>query len=124
MSFRDNVLAVITAMLAVALIICAPDLTTFVGHHAGVTVAIAGASPIIENNYLAAATYFRKWQLAARYGVTLRTVERMVADGRLPPPDLYLGKFPLWGDKSIIANEKRAAAERRPKLTAEAAADA
>src|SRR6516164_6998795 len=30
--------------------------------------------------------YLRKWEVATRYGVTGRTVERMSADGRLPPP--------------------------------------
>jgi hypothetical protein len=63
-------------------------------------------------------TYLRKAQFAARYGITIRTLERMIDNGRLPKPDFFLGRLPVWSDEAIIANEKRAAAERRPKLTA------
>jgi hypothetical protein len=58
--------------------------------------------------------FFRKRQLAQRYGVTIRTLERMVGDGRLPAPDLRLGRLPMWSDEIITANERRAAAERHP----------
>ncbi len=53
--------------------------------------------------------YFRKRQLAARYGVTTRTVDRMVDDGRLPRPDMYMGTLPMWSNESIEGNEHAAA---------------
>jgi hypothetical protein len=58
--------------------------------------------------------YLRKREFAARYGITIRTLERMVGDGRLPAPDLRLGRLPMWSDEIVTANERRAAAECRP----------
>jgi hypothetical protein len=62
--------------------------------------------------------YLRKRQVAERYGnVNERTIPRMIADGRLPPPDLYNGRFPLWGEDTLDAHDRKAACEapaRRP----------
>jgi hypothetical protein len=45
-----------------------------------------------------------RWRsLASRYDVTVRTAERMVRDGRLPKPDFYLGKLPIWTDETLDA---------------------
>jgi hypothetical protein len=57
--------------------------------------------------------HHRKIGLARRYEVTVRAIDYMVRDGRLPPPDFFLGRLPIWTDESIVANE-RAAAARRP----------
>src|SRR6516164_8295967 len=45
--------------------------------------------------------YLRKWEVATRYGVTGRTVERMSADGRLPPP-IRLGARVLLWDEALL----------------------
>ena len=58
--------------------------------------------------------FYRKSQLAARYSTSVRSIDRMVRDGRLPPPDMYMGPHPLWANESIEANEKRAATMREP----------
>jgi hypothetical protein len=58
-------------------------------------------------------TYLRQPQLAKRYGTSLRTIQRMKRDGRLPSPDFYMGPFPMWSEETIEANE-RAAALRVP----------
>jgi hypothetical protein len=56
--------------------------------------------------------YSRKKAVAKRYGdVHERTVPRMVADGRLPPPDLYNGRFPLWAEDTLDAHDRKAARE-------------
>jgi hypothetical protein len=57
--------------------------------------------------------FYRKRDLAERYSASTRTIDRMKIDGRLPPPDLFLGPFPLWSNETIEANE-RAAALRVP----------
>jgi predicted DNA-binding transcriptional regulator AlpA len=62
--------------------------------------------------------FLRKQMLATRYGVNVRTVERMVKDGRIPKP-IYLGKFPLWDSDLLDAND-RAAAVARPARQAKA----
>jgi hypothetical protein len=56
-------------------------------------------------------TYLRKLQLAQRYGdVTLRSIERAVAAGRIPPPEYPCGaNTPLWDLAKIEANERAAA---------------
>jgi hypothetical protein len=53
--------------------------------------------------------YLRKKQVARRYGdVHERTIPRMVADGRLPPPDLFNGRFPLWSEDLLDAHDRKA----------------
>jgi|GraSoiStandDraft_4_1057263.scaffolds.fasta_scaffold2918313_1 hypothetical protein len=60
-----------------------------------------------------------RWRsLAGRYDVTIRTAERMVADGRLPRPDFYLGRLPIWTDETLDAAD----ALRARKPVAEASA--
>jgi hypothetical protein len=56
-------------------------------------------------------TYLRKKGVAARYGVDPRTVPRMVKDKRIPPPDLYNGRFPLWDEATLDASDREAARE-------------
>ena len=68
-------------------------------------------------------TYLRKKSVAARYGVDPRTVPRMVEDGRIPAPDLYNGRFPLWDEAALDANDREAARERRGVKRASASAE-
>jgi hypothetical protein len=63
-------------------------------------------------------TYLRKNQVAARYQTTPRNVDRMAADGRIPEPDFYNGKFPLWDTDRLDASD-RAAAVRSQSSRAE-----
>ena len=56
--------------------------------------------------------YLRKKQLAARYSTCVRTVDRTVEDGRLPSPDFYMGKSPLWLEDTLEACERSAMKER------------
>jgi hypothetical protein len=67
-------------------------------------------------------TYLRKKQVALRYGnVNERTIPRMVADGRLPPPDLYSSRFPLWLESSLDAHDRKRAHAAKPKTEKAAA---
>jgi predicted site-specific integrase-resolvase len=50
--------------------------------------------------------FFRKSQVAARYGVDERTVDRWKLDGRLPPPR-YRGRIPLWREDELDALDRR-----------------
>jgi len=56
-------------------------------------------------------TYLRKRQVAQRYGnVALRSIERAVQDGRIPPPEYPCGEnTPLWDLEKLEANERAAA---------------
>lgn len=58
--------------------------------------------------------YLRKRQLAERYSVNTRTIDRMTADGRLPRP-IYRGSFPLWLEAEVDASDRAAALQPRPK---------
>jgi len=55
--------------------------------------------------------YLRKKQVAQRYGgLATRSIERAVADGRLPPPEHPFGEhLPLWDLQVLEENERRAA---------------
>jgi hypothetical protein len=58
--------------------------------------------------------FLRKRHVAARYGgVNERTVPRMVADDRLPPPDIYVGRFPMWAEDTLDAHDRKAVLARR-----------
>jgi hypothetical protein len=57
-------------------------------------------------------TFLRKRQVAARYNIVTRTVDRWSEDGRLPPP-LFRGKVPLWSLEELEAQDHAAAAVAR-----------
>jgi predicted site-specific integrase-resolvase len=57
-------------------------------------------------------TFLRKRQVAARYNIVTRTVDRWSADGRLPVP-LFRGKVPLWSLEELEAQDHAAAAVAR-----------
>jgi hypothetical protein len=57
--------------------------------------------------------YLRKRGVAERYSCHERSVERMVKDGRIPPPK-YLpnSRIPLWDEEGLDENDRRATVER------------
>jgi hypothetical protein len=61
-----------------------------------------------------AKTYLRKQRVADRYATTPRSVERMVDDGRIPPPAFYNGRNPLWDEEALDANDRAATVRSRP----------
>ncbi len=46
---------------------------------------------------------YRLDELAEALGVSRRTIERERSAGRFPPPDLKIGKAPLWKPETIRA---------------------
>jgi hypothetical protein len=44
--------------------------------------------------------FLRKQEVADRYGVTKRTVDNMVQDGRLDPP-IYRSDLPTWDSQRL-----------------------
>jgi hypothetical protein len=54
--------------------------------------------------------YLRKSDVATRYATTPRNIERMVKDGRLPQPDFYNGRMPLWSKDRLDEIDRHAAA--------------
>jgi predicted DNA-binding transcriptional regulator AlpA len=68
-------------------------------------------------------TFLRKRQVAARYNITTRTVDRWASDGRLPAPT-FRGHVPLWDLDEIEAGDRQATIERASrKPAAEASAE-
>jgi predicted site-specific integrase-resolvase len=63
-------------------------------------------------------SFLRKRQVAARYNIVTRTVDRWSADGRLPVP-IFRGKVPLWNETELDSQDRAAAAVARAsgKLT-------
>jgi hypothetical protein len=58
--------------------------------------------------------YLRKAQLAERYGgATVRTIERMILDGRLPAPTIWHGRNPLWSVEKFEEWERDTLSQRR-----------
>ena len=51
--------------------------------------------------------FLRRAQVAARYGINPRTVDRWKQDGRIPQP-IHKGKFPLWDEALLEEFERRA----------------
>jgi predicted DNA-binding transcriptional regulator AlpA len=79
----------------------------------------AGAIAIIAN-----IKYLTTKQVAERYSIDPRSVQRRVKEGRLPPP-VYLGtRFPRWDIAELDENDKKLASVRVPNVGAIAAAKA
>jgi hypothetical protein len=57
-------------------------------------------------------TYSRKRQVANRYSTTIRNVDRMVEDQRIPGPAFYNGRCPLWDNDELDENDRRATVRR------------
>ena len=57
-------------------------------------------------------TYLRKRQVADRYNIVPRTVDRWSEDGRLPAP-IYRSKVPLWDLDRLEADDLAAATAAR-----------
>ena len=51
-------------------------------------------------------------QIAERWGCTTRTIDRYQHDGRLPPPDYYIGKRPRWIEHKVEQAERTALTRR------------
>jgi hypothetical protein len=57
--------------------------------------------------------YLGKRAVGARYGgKSDRTVDRWVASGILPPPDLYMSNRPLWADETLDHHDRQAVVTR------------
>ena len=69
-----------------------------------------------------AKNYLRKGDLAKRYKRTPRSIDDLVRDEILPPPDLYQNRVPLWDEGKLDAHDAAAAVSRpRPAQTDTAA---
>jgi predicted DNA-binding transcriptional regulator AlpA len=67
--------------------------------------------------------FLRKQQVAARYNVNTRTIDRWSEDGRLPPP-IYRGIVPLWDQAELDGQDHAAAATARAAGKLKTTADA
>jgi predicted DNA-binding transcriptional regulator AlpA len=55
-----------------------------------------------------AVAYLSKPELARRYGVSSRTIDRWRTDGLFPAPDITLPSgAPRWRDATVTAHERR-----------------
>jgi hypothetical protein len=59
--------------------------------------------------------WLRKQQVAARYGVCARTIDRAVANGKFPAPKFPLGDTPFWDRVDLDAHDENIAARPPPK---------
>jgi hypothetical protein len=51
--------------------------------------------------------YLRKFDVAERYGVTPRHIERLVEEKRLPPPEYPTGQsMPLWDQQTLDRHDR------------------
>jgi hypothetical protein len=64
--------------------------------------------------------YLRKADVAGRYRVTSRTIDRMVVDGRLPAPE-FRGRWPIWDEAKLDEADREAALKARPTKDATSA---
>jgi predicted DNA-binding transcriptional regulator AlpA len=58
--------------------------------------------------------YFRKKQVAERYGVDPRTVDRWARERKIPPPVYMPGSIlPLWQEEGLDEHDERVASMSR-----------
>jgi hypothetical protein len=54
--------------------------------------------------------YLRKKRVRERYGYESdRSIDRAWKDGRIPPPTIYQGRYPLWDEELLDAHDAAAA---------------
>jgi hypothetical protein len=61
-------------------------------------------------------TYYGRLDLAKRYKTTDRNIDLMWRAKKLPPPDMYRGRSPLWSDETLDEHDRAAAVELHAKL--------
>jgi predicted DNA-binding transcriptional regulator AlpA len=59
----------------------------------------------------------RRAQVAERYGIDERTVDRWKLDGRLPSPH-YRGRLPLWREDELEQLDRKAVVASRARPVA------
>jgi hypothetical protein len=66
--------------------------------------------------------YNGRLDLAKRYRTTDRNIDLLWRAGKLPPPDIYRGRSPLWSDETLDEHDRAAARALHAsrKLVAEA----
>jgi hypothetical protein len=57
--------------------------------------------------------YLKTRDLCERYRVVEKSIQRMRADGRLPEPDMWNGRSPLWSEESLDRHDRRQTVRRR-----------
>jgi predicted DNA-binding transcriptional regulator AlpA len=58
--------------------------------------------------------YLRLSAVAERYGTTIRNIQRMAKDGRLPAPVFMGTRYPLW-DAELLDERDRKMIQGRPR---------
>ena len=53
-------------------------------------------------------TYIRQPKLARRWETSVRNIQLLRQQGKVPPPDMYLGQNPLWDVEGTIEPFERA----------------
>ncbi len=66
-------------------------------------------------------TYNGRLDLARRYKTTDRNIDLLWRAGKLPPPDIYRGRSPLWSDETLDEHDRDAAIALSGKLKTTAA---
>ena len=70
-------------------------------------------------------SYLRKADVAKRYAVSKRSIERMVKDKRIPQPEYPTGELlPLWGEDALDAHDRAMLNAHLKKNPRKAAAEA
>jgi len=73
----------------------------------------AGAIAVIAN-----IKYLTTKQVAERYSIDPRSVQRRVKDGLLPPPKYFATRFPRWDIADLDENDRKLASVRVPNVGA------
>jgi hypothetical protein len=79
----------------------------------------AGAIAVIAN-----IKYLTTKQVAERYSIDPRSVQRRAKDGLLPPPKYFATRFPRWDIAELDENDRKLASVRVPNVGAIAATKA
>jgi len=62
--------------------------------------------------------FLRKQQVAKRYNIHERSVDRMSREGRLPAPIYRGNRFPLWDEDELDESDRRFAMAGREAVVA------
>ena len=119
-----SIIAIAALLGGISVGMAEPSIASDVAHYVAQHVSFlasngewhAGAIAIIAN-----IKYLTTKQVAERYSIDPRSVQRRVKDGLLPPPKYFATRFPRWDIAELDENDRELASVRVPNVGAIAA---
>jgi hypothetical protein len=118
------IVAIIISLCGICAGVAEPQHTGFIAHDVDWLAWHASNVEWHAAAIAASIKYLTTKDVAARYSIDPRSVQRRVKDGLLPPPKYFATRFPRWDIAELDENDRKLASVRVPNVGAIAATKA